>query len=1030
MSDISINSSSTHVCQSFQTDLNGNDVSDTESATEGYSIFRADSKRGRGCVIFTCGNAHLDCPLRYHSCTFLRCTVDPNPAARDRFPSSRCGLPLTLEYFVIQPIPHKNPSATLLQLPHHLLLVREFNALKACWMELQRAGFSGHFAAALTRALGLGMSSNPPDTAQANYNSSWIGGPNYFSKSRLQEREDELPYRKMRNRCKSEIRQCNTRRQATIIDFARKNNNVLFKYMGHRRRKEPTAFSSTTDYTVNNSVRAPESRMRNNIRSDKESGDSRAARIDGETMLYQANKIRNGEIQCYELLRLNSKFYSYDVSENSSVFRSICSLAYVRFAVSYFKFLFGLQQSKLDRYLLKEMPGLPNTKVEESHFDKKCHSYTTVADGHEVNFSITQDSCGFDLRDRGPKAFAIQPKTDLSSNTLLFANDGDCTRAPRKLLGTTDQYVSSSGKMHIHTTGSNAANPVLQTFAVLALINPVVSVSKVFREDERRKRQMKDAACNVHLNDKIIQVKAGLNPIDETERATRRTVQSNLISGVSRQFSALVIEDEMDSTIPSDINVLADPDATRVPYLAVEPCGARSSSVTTGHVQWRVFKSDRKAASYRWSLRELYQLQDCVVSKSENMDDNSLKNVLTRDADGGDCRLRINVGPGLRINMNVEFTKRLAIWESVENNYDWCYTPKRPLYHIYRVDPIRVGPPNPPQSSLKLKTLFYAPYFKIRFIYPPYSSQSWAPCRCNSDCTVCLSCLCSAYITGYSMIITIIILIVIIIGDCNTSVDTALTLPHNHHVHLIIFSPKVNNWKRRKERSESTSTYMLLFDGTTCLTEGHLLNQNHKVHIGKSAGGEINILTNAAFIIRYGEISATEPTVNHFELEACTRSSEEEEGAEINETADANSLRLNEFCVYSYKAPRGFKAELSFTSMNLFPESGELHNFLDITGGPYCGVESIDRVGQWPYKKVVSRGPKLCVMLVTDCCHADPWTVTGVFKSSYYSKSNGLAHKISFVNHFRSHDQNVEDVKIPELSLVRPLMQKHYPSRK
>ncbi|KAG5443783.1 hypothetical protein CSKR_100009 [Clonorchis sinensis] len=718
MSDISINSSSTHVCQSFQTDLNGNDVSDTESATEGYSIFRADSKRGRGCVIFTCGNAHLDCPLRYHSCTFLRCTVDPNPAARDRFPSSRCGLPLTLEYFVIQPIPHKNPSATLLQLPHHLLLVREFNALKACWMELQRAGFSGHFAAALTRALGLGMSSNPPDTAQANYNSSWIGGPNYFSKSRLQEREDELPYRKMRNRCKSEIRQCNTRRQATIIDFARKNNNVLFKYMGHRRRKEPTAFSSTTDYTVNNSVRAPESRMRNNIRSDKESGDSRAARIDGETMLYQANKIRNGEIQCYELLRLNSKFYSYDVSENSSVFRSICSLAYVRFAVSYFKFLFGLQQSKLDRYLLKEMPGLPNTKVEESHFDKKCHSYTTVADGHEVNFSITQDSCGFDLRDRGPKAFAIQPKTDVSSNTLLFANDGDCTRAPRKLLGTTDQYVSSSGKMHIHTTGSNAANPVLQTFAVLASSNQ-------------------------------------------------------------------------------------------------EPL-----------------------------------LQDCVVSKSENMDDNSLKNVLTRDADGGDCRLRINVGPGLRINMNVEFT------------------------------------------------------------------------------------------------------------------------------------------------SESTSTYMLLFDGTTCLTEGHLLNQNHKVHIGKSAGGEINILTNAAFIIRYGEISATEPTVNHFELEACTRSSEEEEGAEINETADANSLRLNEFCVYSYKAPRGFKAELSFTSMNLFPELGELHNFLDITGGPYCGVESIDRVGQWPYKKVVSRGPKLCVMLVTDCCHADPWTVTGVFKSTSPHTSPHREHGI------------------------------------
>ncbi|GAA53726.1 hypothetical protein CLF_110904 [Clonorchis sinensis] len=55
--------------------------------------------------------------------------------------------------------------------------------------------------------------------------------------------EDELAFRKMRNRCKSEIRQWNIRKQATILDLARKNRNVLFKYMRHRRRKKPSAFS-------------------------------------------------------------------------------------------------------------------------------------------------------------------------------------------------------------------------------------------------------------------------------------------------------------------------------------------------------------------------------------------------------------------------------------------------------------------------------------------------------------------------------------------------------------------------------------------------------------------------------------------------------------------------------------------------------------------------------------------------------------------------------------------------------------------
>ncbi|GAA51304.1 pol-related protein [Clonorchis sinensis] len=65
----------------------------------------------------------------------------------------------------------------------------------------------------------------------------------FFKKLTTGDTEDELAFRKMRNRCKSEIRQWNIRKQATILDLARKNRNVLFKYMRHRRRNKPSAFS-------------------------------------------------------------------------------------------------------------------------------------------------------------------------------------------------------------------------------------------------------------------------------------------------------------------------------------------------------------------------------------------------------------------------------------------------------------------------------------------------------------------------------------------------------------------------------------------------------------------------------------------------------------------------------------------------------------------------------------------------------------------------------------------------------------------
>ncbi|GAA48919.1 pol-related protein, partial [Clonorchis sinensis] len=69
------------------------------------------------------------------------------------------------------------------------------------------------------------------------------GSQLFFKKLTTGDTEDELAFRKMRNRCKSKIRQWNIRKQATILDLARKNRNVLFKYIGYRRRNKSSAFS-------------------------------------------------------------------------------------------------------------------------------------------------------------------------------------------------------------------------------------------------------------------------------------------------------------------------------------------------------------------------------------------------------------------------------------------------------------------------------------------------------------------------------------------------------------------------------------------------------------------------------------------------------------------------------------------------------------------------------------------------------------------------------------------------------------------
>ncbi|GAA49941.1 hypothetical protein CLF_103810 [Clonorchis sinensis] len=333
------------------------------ASIDGYSVFRADSKRGRAGGVALYLHAALPIPI----------------VLSDTTPAPFCDalwlqVPLRGSDSLLLGVVYRSPSSppeddhflirTLGQLSSsyhftHLLLVGDFNAPKAPWTELQCVGSSGPFAAALTEVVQqsawtqhvvaptryragqqpslldlvitnerhfvdqvtinapLGHSDhcvltfdficywarNPePQTWIRNFCRADFSGMRIFlnqvklgpasvedlyrtivqkvheadamyvpkkpARSRtsrklpkrirrlLEKRsqlflkklttgdtEDELAFRKMRNRCKSEIRQWNIRKQATILDLARKNRNVLFKYMRHRRRNKPSAFS-------------------------------------------------------------------------------------------------------------------------------------------------------------------------------------------------------------------------------------------------------------------------------------------------------------------------------------------------------------------------------------------------------------------------------------------------------------------------------------------------------------------------------------------------------------------------------------------------------------------------------------------------------------------------------------------------------------------------------------------------------------------------------------------------------------------
>ncbi|GAA52973.1 hypothetical protein CLF_109247 [Clonorchis sinensis] len=133
------------------------DVSDAEISIDGYSIFRADSKRGRadGVALYLhaalpiptvlsdttpapfCDALWLQVPLRRGDSLLLGVVY--------RSPSS----PPEDDHFLIRTLGQLSSSYHFT----HLLLVGDFNAPKAPWTELQCVGSSGPFAAALTEVV-------------------------------------------------------------------------------------------------------------------------------------------------------------------------------------------------------------------------------------------------------------------------------------------------------------------------------------------------------------------------------------------------------------------------------------------------------------------------------------------------------------------------------------------------------------------------------------------------------------------------------------------------------------------------------------------------------------------------------------------------------------------------------------------------------------------------------------------------------------------------------------------------------------
>ncbi|GAA53552.1 hypothetical protein CLF_110480 [Clonorchis sinensis] len=339
------------------------DVSDAEISIDGYSVFRAVSKRGRAGGISLYLHAALPIPIVLSDTTpavfcdapWLQVSLRGSHSLLLGVVYRSLSSPPEDDHFLIRTLGQLSSSYHFT----HLLLVGDFNAPKAPWTELQCVRSSGPFAAALTEVvqqsawtqhvvappryragqqpslLDLVITNERHFVDQVMINAplehsdhcvltfdficywarnpepqTWIRnfcradfpgmriflnqvklGPasvedlyktivqkvheadamfvpkkparsrmsrklpkrirrllekksqQFFKKLTAGDTEDELAFPKMWNRCTSDIRQWNIRKQAIILNFARKNRNALSKYMRHPRRNKPFAFS-------------------------------------------------------------------------------------------------------------------------------------------------------------------------------------------------------------------------------------------------------------------------------------------------------------------------------------------------------------------------------------------------------------------------------------------------------------------------------------------------------------------------------------------------------------------------------------------------------------------------------------------------------------------------------------------------------------------------------------------------------------------------------------------------------------------
>ncbi|GAA47302.1 hypothetical protein CLF_100192 [Clonorchis sinensis] len=133
------------------------DVSDAEISIDGYSIFRADSKRERAGGVALYLHAALPIPIVFSDTTpapfcdalWLQVPLRGSDSVLLGVVYRSSSSPPEDDHFLIRTLGQLSSSYHFT----HLLLVGDFNAPKAPWTELQCVGSSGPFTAALTEVV-------------------------------------------------------------------------------------------------------------------------------------------------------------------------------------------------------------------------------------------------------------------------------------------------------------------------------------------------------------------------------------------------------------------------------------------------------------------------------------------------------------------------------------------------------------------------------------------------------------------------------------------------------------------------------------------------------------------------------------------------------------------------------------------------------------------------------------------------------------------------------------------------------------